>query len=106
MYAIVAVGNKQLKVAENEEFLLEIPVKAKQKILILDQVLLIVKDKKAQMGNPYLKGAKVNCEVIARVQGVKKIAFKFRRRKSSECKKGSRQHLVKVRVKEIVIKSA
>ena len=62
----------------------------------------MVKDKTVKVGQPYLKEAKVNCEVQARIKGKKKIAFKFRRRKDSHTKKGHRQHLVLVKVKEIV----
>lgn len=72
--------------------------------LTLDKVLLAVKDKKAKLGQPYLKDAKVNCEVKARLKGKKKIVFKYRRRKGSATKKGHRQHLVLVKVKEIIVK--
>ncbi len=103
MYAIVEVGNRQYKVAENDEILIEKAVSPRGHKLSLDKVLLSVKDKNVKIGNPYLKGAKVNCEIIARPRGEKKIAFKYRRRKSSQSKKGHRQQLVKVRVKEIAM---
>ena len=101
MYAIVEVGNRQYKVAKNEELLIEKALGPKTQKLSLDKVLLIAKDKRVLLGNPYLKNARVNCEVKAQLKGKKSIAFKFRRRKSSQSKRGHRQKLILVKVKEI-----
>jgi len=112
MYAIVEIGAKQYKVAKGDQILVEQAVKPRAHKLSLDKVLLAVKDKKAggersrtiKIGNPYLKEAKVNCEIIKQCKGKKTIAFKFRRRKNSQWKKGHRQKLVLVEIKEISIK--
>lgn len=104
MYAIVEVGSRQYKVAKDDEILIEKAVSPRAHKLSLDKVLLIAKDKNVLFGRPYLKDAKVDCEVKARLKAEKKIAFKFRRRKSSQSKKGHRQKLVLVKVKEIVTK--
>ena len=103
MYAIVEVGNRQYKVAENEEILIEKAISSRIHKLSLNKVLLISKDKKTKIGNPYLKDAKVNCEVVTHLRGKKKIAFKYRRRKSSQFKRGHRQQLILLKVKEIAI---
>lgn len=102
MYAIVEVGNRQYKVAEGDELLVEKAISSGVHKISLDKVLLIAKDKTVKLGNPYLKEAKVDCEVKAHLKGKKKIAFKFRHRKSSQSKRGSRQKLVLVKVKEII----
>lgn len=104
MYAIVEVGSRQYKVAKDDEILVEKAVTPRTHKLSLDKVLLAVKDKNVKVGNPYLKDAKVNCEVISHLKGEKKIAFKFRRRKNSQSIKGHRQKLVLLKVKEIVVK--
>lgn len=104
MYAIVEVGNRQYKVAENDEILIEKVISSRIHKLSLNKVLLISKDKKTKIGNPYLKDAKVNCEVVTHLRGKKKIAFKYRRRKSSQFKRGHRQQLILLKVKEIAIK--
>ncbi len=104
MYAIVEIGNRQYKVAEKEEILVEKAFSARTHKLSLDKVLLAVKDKKAHIGTPYLKDAKVNCEVIAHVKGKKKFAYKYRKRKSSQSKMGHRQKMVLLKIKEIVTK--
>ncbi len=112
MYAIVEVGAKQYKVAKGDQILVDKAVGPRTRKLSIEKVLLAVKDKKAggersqtiKIGNPYLKEAKVNCEIIEQRKGKKTIAFKFRRRKNSQWKKGHRQKLVLVKVTEISIK--
>ena len=101
MYAIVEVGNRQLKVAKDDQILIERSVSARTHKLTLDKVLLIAKDKAIKLGQPYLKDSQVDCEIIGRLKGKKKIAFTYRRRKGSQRKKGQRQHLLKLKVKEI-----
>jgi len=102
MYVIVEVGSRQYKVAENDEILIEKAISPRTHKVVLDKVLLAVKDKKARIGNPYLTDTKLNCEVVRAVKGKKKIAFKYRRRKSSQSKTGYRQKMILVKVKEIV----
>lgn len=104
MYAIVEVGSRQLRVAPDEQILIERAVSARTQKLSLDRVLLIAKDKKFKLGQPYLKDAKIDCEVVGRVKGKKKIAFTYRRRKASQSKKGQRQQLLRVKVKQILTK--
>ena len=101
MYAIVEVNNKQYKVAPNEQLLIEGCLNQRKQGLSLDEVLLSAKGKQVNLGRPYLKGCKVECQIIAQVKGEKKIAFKCRRRKSSQSKKGQRQDLILLKVKEI-----
>lgn len=102
MYAIVEVGSRQYKVAENDELVIERTLPSGVHKLSLDKVLLIAKDKTVRLGNPYLKDVKVNCEVRLKLKGKKRIAFKFRRRKNSQSKRGYRQKLILVKVKEII----
>ena len=101
MYAIVEVGSKQFKVAKDDEILIEKAVGPRTHKLSLDKVLLIVKDNKAKIGTPYLKEAKVNCEVVNHQKGKKVISFKWRRRKDTHRKKGYRAQLVLIKVKDI-----
>ena len=104
MYAIVEIGNKQYKIAKDDQVLVEKAVSPRTHKVSLDKVLLTAKDKNVKVGKPYLKDAKVNCEVIAHLKGKKKIAFKYRKRKSSQSKKGYRQELVLLKVREIAVK--
>ena len=76
------------------------PVKEGKEI-ILDKVLLVSKDRKVEVGQPFLKEARVSAVVLAAIKGEKLDSFKYRRRKSSHWKKGHRQQLMRLKIKEI-----
>lgn len=100
MFAIVEIGSRQYKVIKDE--ILCIPRVPKKKEVSLNKVLTIVDGKDITIGAPYIKGAKIECENLGDAKGPKRIAFKFRRRKSSQRTIGHRDLLTRVRVKEIV----
>ena len=103
MYAIVETGGKQHKVAKNDVFLvekLEIKDGGEAK---LSKVLLVKDGNSIHVGNPYLKGAHVICEVMGQLRQPKVIAFKYKKRKSEKKKIGHRQSATKLKVKEIEI---
>ena len=54
-----------------------------------------------RIGQPYVKGAKVTACVLKNLKARKVISYKYRRRKSSHWKKGHRQLLTRVKIKEI-----
>ena len=51
-----------------------------------------------KIGTPLVKGASVQCEILAHGQGEKVIAFKKKRRKNTHRKRGHRQHFTTVKV--------
>jgi len=103
MYAIIEVGAKQFNV-EKDDIILANKLDVKEgKEITLDKVLLVSKDKKVEIGQPYVKGALVTLEVLAQVKGEKTTAFKYRRRKSSHWEKGHRAKLTELKVKSIEI---
>ncbi|MFC1675366.1 50S ribosomal protein L21, partial [Candidatus Omnitrophota bacterium] len=67
----------------------------------LGKVLLISKDNKTEFGQPYLKGATVKAVVLKQTKGKKLVSYKYRRRKSSDWKKGHRQQLSMLQIKAI-----
>lgn len=105
MYAIVEVGAKQYNVAKGDIILVDNQPFKEGKEIILDKVLLVSKDKKVEVGQPYLKNVKVSAEVLSSVKGEKTMAFKYRRRKSSHWKKGHRAKLLELKIKAIEVAS-
>jgi len=99
MYAIIEVGARQEKVKVGD--VLDIPRTAKKKEIIFDKVLMTISGKNMETGSPYIKGVKVVCDIIADKKGEKKIAYKYKRRKSYHRKVGHRDLLTQVKVKEI-----
>jgi large subunit ribosomal protein L21 len=103
MYAIIEVGAKQYAVKKGDLIEVEKQNAAVGKEIALDKVLLASKDKKISIGQPYLKGASVRADVLAQFKGKKLLSFKYRRRKASHWKKGHRQQLTRLKIKEILL---
>jgi len=103
MYAIVEVGAKQYNVKKDDIIDVERLAAKADKEINLDKVLLVSKDKKIEVGKPYLKEVKVRAIVLKHLRGEKLVSFKYRRRKSSHWKKGHRQALTRIKIKEIEV---
>lgn len=104
MYAIFKNGGKQYKVVEGSVVLLDkMSLEPKSKVE-LNEVLAIVSDDKAQIGDPFVKGAKIEAEVINEGRGKKVVTFKKRRRKDSKTKRGFRRDFTRVKILKIVAK--
>jgi large subunit ribosomal protein L21 len=73
------------------------------KDITLDKVLLVSKDKDVEIGQPYLKKARIEARVLKQVKSRKSVSFKYRRRKSSHWTKGHRQQLTRLKINEIVL---
>jgi large subunit ribosomal protein L21 len=103
MYAIVEVESKQYELRQGDEVEVDRLNLEKGQEITFDKVMLISDRKKISVGQPYVEGACVTCEVISHYKGDKVIAFKKRRRKSSCRKKGARAALTKLRVRTIQV---
>ena len=100
-YAIAEIAGLQYKITNGQEFQTQKVIAKKDKIFQTDKVLFLNDGKKILVGSPYVKGASVICEVLKEFRGEKTIAYKYRKRKSSRWKKGHRQDMCILRVKEI-----
>ena len=101
MYAVIEVGAKQYCVKKDDIIEVEKQAALKGKEVTLDKVLLLLKDKKVEIGQPYLKEAKVSATVLGHLKGPKTVSFKYRRRKSSHWTKGHRQQLTRLKITDI-----
>ena len=104
MYAIIEVGAKQYTVKKGDIIDVEKQAAKEGKDITLNKVLLVSKDKKVEVGQPYIKDAKVEVVVLKHIKGEKVISYKYRRRKASHWKKGHRQQLTRLKIKEIAVK--
>lgn len=101
MYAIIEVEGKQYKVEKDDIIDIERQDKQEHKSLILSKVLLMADQNNIHIGQPYVKGAKVKAIILKNLKAPKVISYKYRRRKSSHWRKGHRQLLTRIRIKEI-----
>ena len=102
MYAVIKTGGKQYRVSANDTLVVEKIEGDAGAAVEFAEVLMIGGDGTAKVGAPNIAGAKVTAEVVEQGRGDKVISFKKRRRKNSRRKRGHRQHLTTVRIKEIV----
>jgi len=103
MFAIIEVGPGQQKVKKGDIF--DIPRTSKRKEISIDKVLMTISSDEVNVGLPYIRGAKVICDIISDKKGEKKIAYKYKRRKSYHRKVGHRDLLTQVKVKEIKLEN-
>ena len=100
MYAVIETGGKQQRVEEGAEIFVEkLDIEAGESISF-DQVLMIGGDKLV-IGNPYVKGAKVEAKVIKHGKQKKIIVFKFKPKKKYRRKQGHRQPYTKLEITNI-----
>jgi large subunit ribosomal protein L21 len=98
MYAVIKTGGKQYRVAADELLTIEKVAGDAGASIEFTEVLMVG----SRIGTPVVSGAKVVAEVVEQGRAPKVIAFKKRRRKNSRRKRGHRQELTTVRIKEIV----
>ena len=101
MYAIIESCGKQYKVAQGDVVFFEkLDAKEGGKITF-DKVVLVSDEGKVQIGNPYVKGVKVEGKVVSHGKAKKIIVFKMKPKKNYRRKQGHRQPYTKVEITAI-----
>jgi|TARA_A100000164_G_scaffold338877_1_gene333478 large subunit ribosomal protein L21 len=101
MYAVIKTGGKQYKVQKDDVIRVEKLEVEAGKNVTLEEVLMLNDGKKSTIGSPLVDGAKVTAEVLEQTRADKVIIFKKKRRQNYRRKKGHRQHLTVLRIKDI-----
>lgn len=100
MYAIIATGGKQYKVAEGDTIKVEkLGVEAGE-AYTFDQVLA-VNDNGLKIGNPTVEGASVDATVVENGKDRKVIVYKYKRKTGYHRKNGHRQQYSAVKIEKI-----
>ena len=81
MYAIIATGGKQYKVAEGD--------------------IIKVEDNGLKIGNPTVEGATVEASVVENGKAKKVVVYKFKRKTGYHKKNGHRQQYTAVKIDKI-----
>ena len=106
MYAIIEACGKQYKVAEGDVVFFEKLDAEEGKKVTFDKVILVSDDKKVQVGNPYVKGIKVEGKVVYHGKGKKILVFKYKAKKNYRRTQGHRQPYTKVEITNIKLPAA
>jgi large subunit ribosomal protein L21 len=100
MYAIIATGGKQYKVAEGDIIRVEkLGVEAGETVTF-DQVLA-VNDGNLKVGEPTVANASVTASVVKEGKAKKVIVYKYKRKSGYHKKNGHRQAFTQVKIEKI-----
>ena len=97
MYAIVATGGKQYKVAKGDIISVE-KLDAQPGDEVELNVLMLNDGKTTVVDPAALESKKVTAEVVEQFKGAKQLVFKFKKRKRYHRTNGHRQNLTKLRI--------
>ncbi len=101
MYALIEACGKQYKVEEKTTVFFEKLDAEEGKKVTFDKVILVSDNGKVQVGNPYVKGVKVEGKVVSHGKAKKIIVFKMKPKKNERTKQGHRQPYTKVEITSI-----
>ncbi len=101
MYAVVATGGKQHKVAAGDVVVVE-KLDAQPGDTVNFDVVFLADEGEITVDPAALASAKVTGEVVEHFKGEKAVVFKFKKRKGYKRTKGHRQELTRVRITDVV----
>jgi large subunit ribosomal protein L21 len=101
MLAIIKTGGKQYKVKAGDKIKVEKLEGKEGEKITFDQVLFLGDEKDVKIGNPVIKGAKVEGKILKTAKGKKVVGIKFKAKKRYKVKFGHRQTKTEVEIMKI-----
>jgi large subunit ribosomal protein L21 len=101
MQAVIQVGSKQYKVAQDTVFFAELTGTEPGKDLTISSVLSVNNNGQVKIGQPFVSGASVTAKVLEEVKGPKIVGVFYRPKKHNHRKWGHRQKYHKLQVTSI-----
>lgn len=103
MFAVIFIGGKQYTVQEKDELRIEKVEIEEGQNLDIKEVLLVGEEDGTNMkiGDPYVKGAHVECQVVEQGLGEKIKVFKMKPKKRYSKTQGHRQAYTMIKVLKI-----
>ena len=103
-FAVIQTGGKQYKVSASEILKIERLESSEGKTVEFKNVLFLNDNNSTEIGNPNIKGAKVEATILKNTKKRTVLVFKKRRRKNSRKKYGHRQPISLIRITKIFSK--
>lgn len=100
-FAVIRTGGKQYIVRAGEKHKFEKIEAEEGKTVKFDDVLLVKKGDKIEIGAPKVSGAVIEAKVVSQTKGDKIVVFKYKKRKNYRKKTGHRQKLTEVEIVKI-----
>ena len=98
MFAIISSGGKQYKVSENTVLTVNKLAGNPGDKITIDEVLFASDGKEFSLGDPQIKGAKIDAEIVKQDRDRKILVFKKKRRKNYRRMNGHRQDITFLKV--------
>ena len=102
MLAVIKTGGKQYLVSPGDKIKIEKIEEKEGKEITFEDVLLVEKNKKLEIGTPQVKGAKVIGKVLKQEREKKVIVFKYKSKTRRSIKKSHRQPFTEVEILKIL----
>ena len=101
MYAVIKTGGKQYKVSKDDIISVEKLSEDSGKKVKLNEVLVISDKGKPIIGDPLIKGASVDAEILEQTRSKKITIFKKKRRQNYRRKQGHKQLVTNLKILSI-----
>ena len=101
MLAVIKTGGKQYLVAPKNRIKIEKLAGKEGEEIVFNEVLLLEKNDKVEIGTPLVSGAKVFAKVLDQGKGKKIVIGKYKAKKRYHLKKGHRQFFTQVEITKI-----
>jgi large subunit ribosomal protein L21 len=101
MFAVIKTGGKQYLVKKGDKIKVEKLESEAGKGVIFSEVLFLGDEGKVNVGNPFVKGAKVEAKVLQQGKGKKVTGIKHNAKKRYKIKFGHRQLFTEVEIVKI-----
>lgn len=101
MQAVIQLGSKQYKVAQDTVFYAELTGAEPGKDITINSVLSVSGNGQARIGQPFVAGASVTAKVLEEVKGPKIVGVFYRSKKHNHRKWGHRQRYHRLQVTSI-----
>ncbi|MFC1559984.1 50S ribosomal protein L21 [Candidatus Margulisiibacteriota bacterium] len=98
MFAIIETGSKQYVVEKGSVIDVELLGKKAGEAVTFKNVLLLSKNKKTDVGTPYVKGVTVEGKILSLGKSKKSVSFKFKNKTGYKRTKGHRQNFAQVKI--------
>ncbi len=89
--AIIKTGGKQYKISPGQKLKIEKIEREEGGQVSFDEVLLLVENGKTQVGQPFIKDAKISAKILKQDKAKKITIFKYKSKKRYHVKRGHRQ---------------
>ncbi|HLC44049.1 MAG TPA: 50S ribosomal protein L21 [Patescibacteria group bacterium] len=101
MFAIISHKTKQYKVEAGKTYRFDLIEDIAEKKIKFDEVLLVGDEKSVKIGEPLVKGASVEAEILGDVKADKVTVLKFHAKKHYKRVNGHRQNYTEIKISSI-----